>query len=163
VTGHTVSTCPWRTGITLVVTGFTLGLRVAGREAQTRVISTDVGDFGPVGLVMTKGALFSAKPAFVGVLVTRHAIGLQTEKCGVATTVGSIVTVFAADRGVGPLKRPAGQPMIKARLRSARPTDELGISSQMLDMTPSALLPSVLVTVKPGALTNAHRQVIVAA
>jgi hypothetical protein len=61
------------------------------------------------------------------------------------------------------LKRPTGQPMIKAHLGPAGPTDEPRVSSKVLDMTAPAVLPAVLVAVEPGALANAHRQVVVAA
>jgi hypothetical protein len=99
----------------------------------------------------------------MGILVARDAIRLQAEERRTATTIASVVALFAADRGVGALEGPARKTMIEPRLRPTRPANEPRISSQVLDVAPPTVLPAILDTMQPGALADAHRQIIVAA
>jgi len=98
----------------------------------------------------------------VRIFVAGHAIGLEPEKGRISATIASVVTLVALHGRMSALKRPARKPMVKARFAPARPANEPRVSSQMLDVAPSALLPSILGAVKPGALTDARRQVVVA-
>ena len=62
--------------ISFVMTRFALRLCVTSGEAQTRVVSPDIGDLSPVGFVVAGHAFGPAEPIAVGVLVTRRAGGL---------------------------------------------------------------------------------------
>lgn len=163
MTGDTLCACARRTGVALVMTSLALRLGVAGRETQPGVIAPDVRDLGPVGLVVAGSALRSAEPALVGIFVAGHTIGLEPEKGRVSATIAPVVTLFALHGRMSALKRPAREPVIKARLAPARPANEPRVPSQMLDVAPSALLPSILGAVEPGTLTDARRQVVMAA
>ncbi len=158
----TVGTAARRTRVAAVVAGLAFGLRMTRGEAQTGMIVSDIRDLGPVGLVVARGALASTEPAFVRILVARDALGLQAEECRGAAAILSIVTLFAPHGRMSALKCPTGKPMVETRPRSARPTHELHVSSQMLDVALSALLAAVLVAMKPCALADARRQVVVA-
>jgi hypothetical protein len=148
--------------VSSVVTGFAFRLGVSGCKTEAWVIAPDVGHLGPVGFVVARCALGPPEPAFVRILVTRHAIGLQSEERRVTTPIGAVVTVLASNRRVRPPERPTGETMIEARLRAARPPDELCSSSEMLDMTSPALLSPILVTVEPRSLPDPNGQVVVA-
>ena len=162
MTGDTLGACARRTGVALVVTSLALRLGVAGPQAQPGVIAPDVRDLGPVGLVVARSALRSTEPTFVGIFVAGHTVGPEPEKGRVSATIAPVVTLFALHGRMSALKRPAREPMIKARLAPARPANEPRVPSQMLDVAPSALLPSILGAVEPGALTDASRQVVMA-
>jgi len=52
--------------------------------------------------------------------------------------------------------------MIEARLHATRPTDELCVPTEMLDVTLPALLPAILATVQTRLLSDSRCEVIVA-
>jgi hypothetical protein len=83
-------------GVASVVAGLALRLGVAASETQARMIATDVRDLGPIGLVVTRGALGAAKPALMGIFVARHAVGLEPEERLVAPSIASVVAVLAS-------------------------------------------------------------------
>jgi len=162
MTGNTGRTRARGFGVPFVVTGLAFRLRVSPGQAQARMILPYIGDLTPVGLVVTRGALGTSEPSFVRVLVTGHALGLQPEKRGVAPPVRALVTILAPRRRVTALERPPRLAMIEARLHATRPTDELCIPAEMLDVTLPTLLPAVLATVQTSLLSNSRCEVIVA-
>ncbi len=121
--------------ISLVVAVLALRLRVTPREAQARMVLPYVGDFAPVGFVVAGDAFRSTKRAMVGILVTRHALGLQSEKRGVSAPVATVVTILASSRRMGTLERPTRLAMIEPVACTARPPDEPRTPSAMLDVT----------------------------
>jgi hypothetical protein len=121
-----------------------------------------VGDFAPVGFVVAGDAFRSTKRAMVGILVTRHALGLQSEKRGVSAPVATVVTVLASNRRMGTLERPTRLAMIESVACTARPPDEPRTPSEMLDVTSTALLPAILPSVQTRLFPYLRCQVIVA-
>lgn len=95
-----------RLHVASIVTGFALGFRVPPGEAQSGVVALDVGDLGPVGLVVTRCAFRAFKPVFVGICMAGSAIGLEPEERRVARPVGAIVAVLASNRRVSPFEPP---------------------------------------------------------
>jgi hypothetical protein len=162
MTGDAVGTRARGARIALIVAGLALRLGMARGEAQAWMIAPDVGDLSPVGLVVTRGALGAGKPAFVGILVAGHTVGLQPEKRRVAATVAAIMAVLASNRCVRSFERPARLAMIEPRLSAARPPHELRVPSEMLDVTFSTVLSAVLASVKTRLLPDSHRKVVVA-
>jgi hypothetical protein len=126
------------------------------------MILPDVGDFAPVGFIVTGDAFRSTKRAVVGILVTRHALGLQSEERGVAASVSAVVTVVTCNRRMGAPQRPTRLAMIETRLPATGPPDEPGIPPQMLDVTPTALFPAILAPVQTRLFPYLRGQVIVA-
>jgi hypothetical protein len=107
-----------------------------------------VGDFAPVGFVVAGDAFRSTKRAMVGILVTRRALGFQSEKRGVSAPVATVVTILASSRRMGTLERPTRLAMIEPVACTARPPDEPRTPSEMLDVTPSTLFPTILAPVQ---------------
>lgn len=138
-----------RLGVACVVARFALGLRMSSGETQPRMIAANVGDLAPIGFVVTRGAFCIPEPALVWVLMTRRALGLEPEKGWIAAPVSTIVAVFASDGGMGAVKRPSRLPVIETGGASPRPTDELCVSSEMLDVASAAFLASILASVEP--------------
>jgi hypothetical protein len=103
VAGHAVRAGARRSNVALVVTVLALRFRMTAGEAQTWMIGPDVGDFSPIGFIVTRRALGSRKLALVRVLVTGNTIGLESEKGRCATPIAQVVAVFATRRTVGAL------------------------------------------------------------
>lgn len=161
VTGNAFRSSAGRGRVSLIVTSLALRLGVTSCEAQTGMIPPDVGDLTPVGFVVTGRAIGSLEPPFVRILVAGHTVGPQTEKRGVSAPVATIVTVFTSNRCVSALERPPRQSMVEAGWATARPPDELGVSSQMLDVTLATRLVTILTPVQARLLPNASTQVFV--
>jgi len=160
--GDTVGTRARRARIALVVTGLALRLGMARGEAKAWMVAPDVGDLRPVGFIVARGAFGAGEPAFVGILVAGHTVGLQPEKRRVTATVAAIVAVLASNRCVRSFERPARLAMIETRLSAARPPHELRFPSEMLDMALRAVLATILASVKTRLLPDSHRKVVVA-
>lgn len=162
VTGNALRACARRVGVALVVTSLALRLRMPRRETQARVIAPDVGDLGPVGLVVARSTLGSRKPVLVRILVARDALGLQSKKGRVPTTVPAIMTFLTSSRGVSSFERPPRESMVEAVPRTAGPPNELGIPSEMLDVTLAAVLSSIFATVQARLLPDPRPEIVVA-
>ena len=150
-----------RLHVSVVVAGLALRLGVTPCETQARMVLPDVGDFGPVGFVVAGDAFRSTKRAVVGILVTRHALGLQPEKRSVAPPIPNVVTVLTLDRTVSALERPTRLTVIKPVRCAAGPTNELRSPSEVLDVTVTTLLPTILAPVQPGLFLYLRTQVVV--
>lgn len=148
--------------VSSIVACLALGLRMPARQAQAGVVASYVGNLAPIGLVVTRGALGTLEPAFVGILVTRYAVGLQSEERRITAPVAAIVAVLALNGSMRPFEHPAGQSMIESVRSSARPPDELGVRSQVLHMAFSAILSAILAPVKAGLLPDSTCKVVMA-
>jgi len=152
-----------RGNVALIVTSLALGLGVARGETQPRVIFSDVGDLGPVGLVVAGDTFVATKPLAVRILVAGHAVRFKPQIRGVAAAVLAVMTVPASGRPVSTLERPTRLAMIEELRRAARPSNEPGCPSEMLDVTATAVLPAILPSVEAGLLPYLGAQVLVAA
>jgi hypothetical protein len=162
VAGHALRSRAGSRNVALVVTGLALRLGVACCEAQTRMISPDVGDFAPIGFVVARSAFLSGKGPLVRILVTGHTLGLQAEKRGVTAPVLTIVTVLTANRCMSTSERPTRLTMVEALFSAARPPDESRVPSEMLDVASAAVLAAILAPVQSCLLPYLGAQVIVA-
>jgi hypothetical protein len=106
MTGHALRAHAGRRNVALVVTRLALRLGVARCEAQTGMVSPDVRDLAPIGFVVTRSAFLPSKGSLMGIFVTGHTLGLQSEKRSVATPIAAIVAVGASRRRVSTLERP---------------------------------------------------------
>lgn len=79
-----------------------------------------------------------------------------------AAPVRAIVTVLASHRGMGALEGPTGLAVVETLLGSTGPTHQLGIPAEMLDVTSTTLLSSILATVQTRLLPYSSTQVVVA-
>jgi hypothetical protein len=145
-----------------VVTVLALRLAVPCREAQSRMIPSDVGDLSPVGFVVTGSALFPGKGSLVRVFVTGDAVRLEAKIGRRAATIATIVAVVAARRRVSASERPTRSPMIETLSGTAWPPDDLRAPPKVLDVTAPALLPAILASVQALLLTYPNCQIIVA-
>ncbi len=152
-----------RVGVAFVVTGLALRLGMTPGQAQTGMIAPGVRDLAPVGFVVARGAFGVGEPAFVGILVAGHAVGLQTEKRRMTAPVLAIMAIIAFHRRVSALERPTRLAMVEALARATWPPNQLGVSSEMLDVALATVLPSILATVQACLLPYPSAQVIVAA
>jgi hypothetical protein len=152
-----------RRDVALVVAGLALGLGVTRSEAQDRMILPDVADLAPIGFVVTGGTFGPREGSLVRIVVTGHAVGLQSKIRSVAAAVLPIMTVPAWNRPMGAFERPTRLAMIEALRPAARPADEPRIPSKMLDVTTTAVLPAILASMKACLLSYLNAQVIVAA
>lgn len=144
MTCDTVRAHAWRRDVAFIVTGLALRLGVARREAQARMIGPDVGDLSPVALVVAGGALGTGELSFVRIFVARDAVGLQSEERWGATSIAAVVAVLAYDRTVGALERPTRFAMVEPLFLPSGPAHELGVPSEVLDMTSAAGLLAIL-------------------
>ena len=126
------------------------------------MIPPDVGDLAPVGFVVTRDAFGPGKRALVGILVAGNALGLQPEKGGVTAAVAAVVTILATNRRMSAPEGPTRLAMIETLRSAARPANELCVSSEMLDVTSTALLPAILASVETRLLSYPASQVIMA-
>ena len=106
MTSHALRAHAGRRNVALVVAGLALRLGMARREAQTGMVSSDVGDLAPIGFVVARSAFLPCKSSLMGIFVTGHTLGLQSEKRSVATPIAAIVTVGASSRLVSTLEWP---------------------------------------------------------
>ena len=97
VTGHALRAHARSRNVALVVTGLALRLGMARCEAQTRMVSPDIGDFAPIGLVVARSAFLPCKGSLMGIFMTGHAFGLQPEKRSVTPPVANVMTVLASN------------------------------------------------------------------
>jgi hypothetical protein len=135
---------------------------MAGGEAQAGMICPDVGDLAPIVLVVAGSAFLPCKGSLMGIFVTGHTLGLQSEKGGVATPVAAIVAVGAARRLVSALERPSRLAMVESLPSAAGPPDESRVSPEMLDVASAAVLAAILAPVETRLLPYLGAQVIVA-
>jgi hypothetical protein len=127
------------------------------------MILPDIGDFAPVGFIVASSAFFRHESALMRILMARDTLGLQPEIRSVAAAVLAVVTVRASGRPVSAFERPTRLAMIEQLRRAARPPNEPGIPSEMLDVTATALLPAVLAPVEARLLPYLGAQVLVTA
>jgi hypothetical protein len=106
VAGHALRSRARSRNVAIVVTRLALRLGVARCEAQTRMVSPDVGDFAPIGFVVARSAFLPCKRSLMGIFVTGHTFGLQPEKRSVTAPVANVMTVLASNRCVSALERP---------------------------------------------------------
>lgn len=153
-----------RLHIASIVAVFALGLRVPPGEAQPRVVTADVADFGPVGLVVTGRALLALEPIFVGVGMTRGAALPEAEVGRISPTVRCVMAVLALHQAVGAVEWPPRHSVLESIPASAWPTDEFCISSEVLDMATAARLLSIFwPAMQPLSSSDARMQVVMAA
>jgi hypothetical protein len=125
--------------------------------------ASDVGDLGPIGLVVAGRALLAAEAALMRILVTGNTVASKPQVGRIPATVANIVTLRTADGPMRAFQRPTRHPMVEARLASPRPANELGVPPEVLDVAAPALLLLILgPAVKPLAGSNASPQVVVA-
>ncbi len=160
MTGDALRADAGRFHVSVVVAGLALRLGVTPCETQARMVLPDVGDFGPVGLAVAGDAFRSIKRAVVGILVARHALGLQSEKRSVAAPIPNVVAVLTLNRTVSALERPTRLTVIKPVRRAAGPTNELRSPSEVLDVTVTTLLPAILAPMQPGLFIYLRTQVV---
>jgi hypothetical protein len=161
VAGNAVRTGTGNCHVSFIVAGLALRLGVTPGEAQTGVVLPNVGDFAPIGFVVAGEAFGPRKRAFVGILMTGHALGLQPEKRCMAAPVPAVVAVLTSNRSMCALERPARLAMIKPVAPAARPADEPRIPTKVLDVTSTAFLPAILPSVQARLLPYLSAQVIV--
>lgn len=160
--GHAVRARGRSRSVPIVMTRFTLRLRVAPGEAQSRMIRPYVGDLAPVAFVVARSAFLPGEPSFVWVLMAGHTLGLQPEIGRVPAPIPLVVTVLASHRGMGALELPTRLAMVEARRGAARPPHQPGIPSEVLHVTSPAVLSSVLAAVQARLLPYPGRQIVVA-
>jgi hypothetical protein len=148
--------------IALVVTGRALRLCMTASEAQAGMIASDIRDLAPVGFVVARSACSLGKPASMRVFVTGCAIGLQAEKRRMTAPVLAIVAIATSNRCVSPLERPTRLAMVEALRSAPRPSDELGIPSQVFDVALAAILASIFATMQTCTFSYPSTQVVVA-
>ena len=76
--------------------------------------------------------------------------------------VATVVTVLASNRRMSAPEGPTRLAMIETLRSAARPANELCVSSEMLDVTSTALLPAILASVETRLLSYPASQVIMA-
>jgi hypothetical protein len=163
MTGNALRARRWWLRVALIVTGLALRLGVAPSETQAGVVVPGIGDLAPVRFVVARGAFGIGKPALVRIFVARNAVGLQTQIRRIAAPVLAIVAIGALEGSMSTLERPTRLAVVEAVRRPSRPSDQLGISSQVLDVTTSTVLTSILSTVQTCLLPYSSAEVIVAA
>jgi len=162
VTGDTGRSHARGRDVALVVAVLALGFRMPGREAQTGMVGSDVVDLSPVGFVVTRCALCAGKRALVRIFMTGDAIATQPQICRVASTIGHVVTLRAANRCVRASERPAGHSVVEPRFAPPRPPNELGVSPEVLDVTTATvLLLIVWAAMEPLSLPDASTKIVV--
>ncbi len=162
VAGDTVRTRARWSDVALVVTSLALRPGMSSCEAQHRVIRPNVHDLAPVGFVVAGGALGALEPTLVRIGVAGGALGVEPQERTMAPAISTIVAVFTGDRGMGTFQPPARQSMVESFRFASRPSHELGVASEVLDVATAALLAPVLAPMKTGFLPNSNRQVVVA-
>lgn len=160
--GDAVRAHAWWRDVAFIVASLALRFGVARREAQARMIGSDVGNFRPVALVVAGGAFGARKRPFVRVFVAGDAVRLQSEEGRGATSIAAIVAILAGHRNVSPLERPTRLAMVESLLSASGPAHELRVSSQMLDMTSAARLLLILPRgVQAQAPTDPNAELVV--
>ena len=144
VAGDTVRAHARRRDIAFVMAGFALCLRVTARKAQNRMIRPDVLDFGPVGFIVAGSALGPGEGAVVRIFVAGDTVALQPEKSRGATPILAVVAILTSRRTMSAFEGPTRLAMVESLFAPAGPTHQLGVSSEMLDMTSATRLLSVL-------------------
>jgi hypothetical protein len=145
-----------RHDVALVVTVLTFRLGVPGLKTEARVVASYVGDFGPIGFVVTGCALLPVEATLVRIFVTGNTVAAQPQVGRIPATVADVVTLRTAYGPMRAFQSPTRHAMIEARLASPRPANELGVPPEMLDVAAPTLLLLILgSTVKPFARSNA--------